>query len=145
MKNERITITCYAREILEFRRDAFIFVLLLILFLYYVMMNLFMLTVNGFVWLSLITISLFLYVYIIPQHNFKSRFVFSNKKIIAGKLHYPWGYFTSFYVLKGDKKDYYFLRGHFFDSVFPLVVPVEKDKSKKMFNLLRSKLLYEDW
>ncbi len=144
-KHSRITIECYAKDILKFRKDAFLFVLVLILFLYYVMMNLLLISPLIFTVLSLVTILFFAYAYIFPQHNLKSRFVITKKGITCGIIPYRWSYFTRFYVLKSKDKDYFFLKGHLFDSVFPIVMPVEKDKSRIVFNMLREHLIYEEW
>ncbi len=144
-KHSKITIECYAKDILKFRKDAFLFILVLILFLYYVMMNLLLISPLVFTILSLATIFFFAYAYIFPQHNLKSRFVITKKGITCGIIPYRWSYFTRFYVLKSKDMDYFFLKGHLFDSVFPIVMPVEKDKSKIVFNRLREHLIYEEW
>ncbi len=142
--DDEIFIVCYAKDILKFRRDAFIFILIMILFLYYVMMNLLLLSPVSFILLSLATIGIFIELYFLPKHKAKSFFKISDKEIVGGLIHYRWSYFTSFYVLKGEKEDYYFLKGHLFDAVFPLVIPVPKSKSKRVFNLLKKKLIYEE-
>lgn len=144
-RRNKIVVECYAKDILKFRKDAFLFILILILFLYYVMMDLLLISPLVFAVLSLVTILFFAYAYLFPQHNLKSRFVITKKGITCGIIPYRWSYFTRFYVLKSKDKDYFFLKGHLFDSVFPVVMPVEKDKSKLVFNRLREHLIYEEW
>ncbi len=140
----KIEFYALSKDILRFRRDAFIFVLIMILFLFYVTFSLEIISFVTFSVLSLLMIFLFFISYFTPKHKLKVKFALSDRGIKAGIIYYKWRYFNSFFVMKSNKKYYFFLKGALFDSLFPVVIPINQREYITVFHLIRRHLTYEE-
>ena len=141
--SRRIEFVVLSKELLRFRKDAFLFILVVLMFFFYIV---YWIGFLNLLWLYIILFSLIFFFsvfYFFPRHNYKLRVCFDKYGFTAGIVRYPWKHFTSFFVLKEGNVHYLFLKGFLFDSLFPIVVPVHKKDYNKVFKFVRKHLIYE--
>ncbi|MGB9748505.1 MAG: hypothetical protein ACP5OZ_03065 [Candidatus Woesearchaeota archaeon] len=129
-----------SNDVLRYRRDAFLFILLLIIFLNFIFLFLEVIGFYLFLLINIFLIVMFYDTYFRHPINWKLHFYLNESMIRAGFFSYKWSYFKCFEVIHEKEKCIILLKGFLFDYAFPIVVPVKKSICKKVLELVKSKL-----
>ncbi|MEM2121893.1 MAG: hypothetical protein QXU20_04520 [Candidatus Woesearchaeota archaeon] len=127
-------------DVLKYRRSAFLFILLLIIFTNFIFLFLEILSFYLFLLINIFLIIMFYDTYFRHPISWKLHFYIDDNLIKAGFFSYKWKYFKCYEVIREREKCIILLKGFLFDYVFPIVVPVRKNLCKKVLSIISSKL-----
>lgn len=139
-----ISFHANSEDVLKYRRNAFLFILLLIIFMNFIFLFLGFISFYLFLLINFFLAIMFYDTYYRHPISWKLDFYVNDKIIRTGFFSYKWHYFRSFEVVHEKDKCIILLKGFLFDYIFPIVIPVKKSICKKVLEIVKSKIREEN-